>query len=106
MPKATKSPVQSQDSLWSLDVKVKNSFHHKNQHSMSSNESSLMKLNVSLFYGVYFLFFLFLCKHLEGRVMLISSTMPNKVKIMLLLDASITYGLNEEKSVKICMMKT
>lgn len=58
---------------------------------MSSNESSLMKLNVSLFYGVYFPFFLLLCKHLEGRVMLISSTMPNKVKTMILLDALLQW---------------
>lgn len=50
-PKVTS--VRSQDSLWSLDVKVKTPFSIT--HSMSSNESSLMKLNVSLFYGVYFL---------------------------------------------------
>ena len=42
---------------------------------------------MSLFYGVYFLFFLFSCKRLEGRVMLIFSTVPNKVNTMLLLDA-------------------
>ena len=73
--------------------------------SLCSNRENGLRTMPGCFYWLFLSSLKSVCKHLEGRVMLISSTMPNKVKTMILLDALLQWP-EWRKSVKICMMKT